>query len=54
MLYPDDTPLIIIQVDYQFLNISYFIITKAFMYMNWFHWIMSEFIGYSEQDLVKK
>jgi hypothetical protein len=27
---------------------------KVFMCIKWFHWIMSEFIGYSERDLVGK
>jgi hypothetical protein len=27
---------------------------KVFLYADWFQWIMSEFIGYNEWDLVEK
>jgi hypothetical protein len=27
---------------------------QVFLYIKWFHWILSEFIGSNEQDLVRK
>jgi hypothetical protein len=44
-------------MEIQLFNMEYWFVglqQKTSMYAKWFNWIMSEFISYSEQDLVRK